>query len=53
MSLIEFDGPVAPTFILFVVNLLSYYFHLPVGLRFGPFRKGVGGQPFPSHPPQP
>jgi sterol desaturase/sphingolipid hydroxylase (fatty acid hydroxylase superfamily) len=39
MSLIQFDGPGTPVYILFVVTLLTYYIHSPVDVHFGPLRK--------------
>ena len=39
MSLVQFDHPVTPAVVGFLVMLLSYLIHSPIDVPFGPLRK--------------
>jgi sterol desaturase/sphingolipid hydroxylase (fatty acid hydroxylase superfamily) len=39
LSLVEVDGPATPVAMTFVVALMSYAIHSPIGVHFGPLRK--------------
>ena len=39
MTIIRIDSPAIPATANFIVILLTYYIHSPVGVHFGPFRK--------------